>query len=312
MRLRQSSAADAAELVALCDAMMRRWHGRGGYLTADQVTALHDSPDRDADRDFPAVVLDGRIVVSTGVHATAPYTEIVTSPLVDPRLDGGSLEAALDLTIAASREAAIAHLVEAGADPSRSCLVVMALSENAPVRDHLRSRGFRVLRESHEMEIELGPERPDAPRPDGVRLAVLAADDIPAAAQVLCSAFRDHHGDMAAPPTTIEHWMRGPSVRHDASFLARDDEGIVGVLLSEDAADGGYVAALGVERRGRGRGTGRALLAAAFDRFEQTGAPRVVLDVDADSVTGATRLYESAGMRRRLTQELWAAPLAMG
>lgn len=308
--MRQSTAADVPELVALCEAMMRRWYGRGGYLSADHLATFHDTPGRDAGRDFPTVVLDDRIVVSTGVHATAPYTEIVTSPLVDPDLEGGTLGAALDLLVDASREAAIAHLLEAGADPARSCLVVMALSENTPVREHLRCRGFLVLREGHEMAIELGGERPVVPLPDGVRLTRLDADEIPAAAQVLGSAFRDHHGDMAASPETIEHWMRGPSVRLDASFLARDDEGIVGVLLAEDGVDGGYVAALGVERRGRGRGAGRALLAASFDRFAQTGAPRVVLDVDADNVTGATRLYESAGMRRRLTQELWAVPLS--
>jgi ribosomal protein S18 acetylase RimI-like enzyme len=312
LRLRQSTAADVPELVALCEAMMRRWYGRGGYLSAEHLATFHDTPGRDPARDFPTVELDGRIVVSTGVHATAPYTEIVTSPLVDPGLDRSTLEAALDLTIASSRDAAVAHLEGAGADPTRSVLVVMALSENAPVREHLRARGFRVLREGHEMEIELGAPRPEVPEPAGVRLVGLEPGDVPAAAEVLSSAFRDHHGDMAASPETIEHWMRGPSVRHDASFLAHDEQGLVGVLLAEDGVDGGYVAALGVERRGRGRGVGRALLAASFDRFALTGAPRVVLDVDADNVTGATRLYESAGMRRRLTQELWAAPLSAG
>jgi ribosomal protein S18 acetylase RimI-like enzyme len=312
LRLVQSTASDVPELVSLCDAMMGRWYGRAGYLSAEHLATFHDTPGRDPGRDFPTVVLDGRIVVSTGVHATAPYTEVITSPLVDPGLDRSTLAAALDLVIASSREAALAHLHDAGADPSRSLLVVMALSENAPVREHLRARGFRVLREGHELVIELGGPSSEAPVPDGVRVVTLDPDDVPAAAPVLSSAFQDHHGDMAPSPEVIEHWMRGPSVRHDASFLAHDDDGIVGVLLAEDGTDGGYVAALGVERRGRGRGIGRALLGAAFGAFARSGAPRVVLDVDADNLTGATRLYESVGMRRRLTQELWAAPLLGG
>jgi ribosomal protein S18 acetylase RimI-like enzyme len=185
----------------------------------------------------------------------------------------------------------------------------MVLSENAPVVAHLRSRGFRLLRKGHEMVVDLvgAPSTPSAP--DGVRIEGFGPDDVPEAARVLSSAFRDHHGDMAAPPATMEHWMRSSAVRLDASFLAYDEEGLVGVLVAENGTDGGYVGALGVERRGRGRGIGRVLLESSFARFAATGAPLVVLDVDAENVTGATRLYEAAGMRRRLTQELWAVPL---
>jgi mycothiol synthase len=309
LRLRQSTIDDTSAIVALCDAMMQRWYGRDGYLTADHVVTGLSTPGRDPDRDFPTVVLDDRIVVSALVHASAPYTEIMTSPLVDPGLDAGTLAAALDLVRDAARDAARAHVDAAGADPEQSLLVVTVLSENTPVVAHLRSRGFRLLRRGHEMVIDLVGAPARAEVPEGVRIAPFGADDVPEAARVLSSAFRDHHGDMAVPPATMEHWMRSSAVRLDASFLAFDEEGLVGVLMAEDGTDGGYVGALGVERRARGRGIGRALLESSFARFAETGAPLVALDVDAENVTGATRLYEAAGMRRRLTQELWAVPL---
>ena len=57
---------------------------------------------------------------------------------------------------------------------------------------------------------------------------------------------------------------------------------------------------LGVLREGRGRGVAKALLHASFARYAADGRAAVKLHVDADSPTGATHLYESVGMYRRL------------
>ena len=46
----------------------------------------------------------------------------------------------------------------------------------------------------------------------------------------------------------------------------------------------------------RGRGLGRAILQHLFGIFYERGVPSVALGVDAANPTGATRLYESAGM----------------
>jgi mycothiol synthase len=60
---------------------------------------------------------------------------------------------------------------------------------------------------------------------------------------------------------------------------------------------GGFVGALGVRKPWRGRGIGMALLRRAFAEYQRRGAPHVSLGVDAQNPTGATRLYERAGMR---------------
>jgi ribosomal protein S18 acetylase RimI-like enzyme len=58
----------------------------------------------------------------------------------------------------------------------------------------------------------------------------------------------------------------------------------------------GHVNILGVRRDWRGRGLGLALLQHSFVALYNKGCKRVSLEVDADSLTGATKLYEKAGM----------------
>ena len=60
--------------------------------------------------------------------------------------------------------------------------------------------------------------------------------------------------------------------------------------------DMGWVSTLGVRRPWRRKGLGLALLQHSFGEFHRRGKCRVGLGVDADSLTGATRLYEKAGM----------------
>jgi mycothiol synthase len=59
----------------------------------------------------------------------------------------------------------------------------------------------------------------------------------------------------------------------------------------------GYVASLGVLREFRSLGIAKALLNDAFERDATAGLQGTLLHCDATNPTGATRLYESAGMR---------------
>jgi ribosomal protein S18 acetylase RimI-like enzyme len=58
----------------------------------------------------------------------------------------------------------------------------------------------------------------------------------------------------------------------------------------------GWVDDLGVRRAWRRRGLALALLQHSFREFYKRGTRKVGLGVDASSLTGATRLYEKAGM----------------
>jgi ribosomal protein S18 acetylase RimI-like enzyme len=58
----------------------------------------------------------------------------------------------------------------------------------------------------------------------------------------------------------------------------------------------GWVGTLGVRRPWRKKGMGLALLTHSFAEFYKRGIKTVGLGVDAANPTGATRLYEKAGM----------------
>ncbi|NTV37474.1 MAG: GNAT family N-acetyltransferase, partial [Anaerolineaceae bacterium] len=84
-------------------------------------------------------------------------------------------------------------------------------------------------------------------------------------------------------------------------FLAMDGEKIAGVSLCypkvvEDP-DMGWLSTLGVLPEYRKHGLGYTLLRHSFREFQRRGKKRVALGVDSSSLTGATRLYERAGMK---------------
>jgi ribosomal protein S18 acetylase RimI-like enzyme len=56
------------------------------------------------------------------------------------------------------------------------------------------------------------------------------------------------------------------------------------------------VADIGVLPAFRRRGIGESLLRRIFELFAERDLPEARLNVDADNATGATRLYERAGM----------------
>jgi GNAT superfamily N-acetyltransferase len=79
-------------------------------------------------------------------------------------------------------------------------------------------------------------------------------------------------------------------------FLALDGEVPAGGVMCSISDGIGWIDTLMVRRPWRRRGLGFALLTHAFRELYGRGMRRQVLTVDAESPTGATRLYERAGM----------------
>ncbi len=65
-------------------------------------------------------------------------------------------------------------------------------------------------------------------------------------------------------------------------------------------------------RAHRRRGLGKALLLTAFNEFFDRGQRGAALGVDADSLTGATRLYESVGMHAGTKYASWEVEIRPG
>src|SRR4029077_18824369 len=99
-------------------------------------------------------------------------------------------------------------------------------------------------------------------------------------------------------------------IGHALCFRVRaGDELAAAALCTIDDFGLGWVDILGTRREHRRRGLGEALLGQSFHALYARGAPKVALGVDAESPTGATRLYERVGMRVSSRIDLYAKNL---
>ena len=107
----------------------------------------------------------------------------------------------------------------------------------------------------------------------------------------------------------MEHlWQTFEIFRPENYFLAWDGDQVAGISLCYHHLPGqddlGWVGTLGVLRPWRSKGLGLALLQHSFCELYRQGQRKIGLGVDASSLTGATRLYEKAGMRSDPSYEM--------
>ena len=163
----------------------------------------------------------------------------------------------------------------------------------------LRQEGYRYIRSWFRMHTDLETRPPDPQWPEGITIRpYVRGRDERAMHETLDDAFRDHWGHRSH---TLEEFVQAHGQDRllvpDASFLAADGEDFAGGVLSKWQFGGGWIQSLGVRVRWRRCGLGLALLRQAFQALYDLGARSVALNVDAESTTGATRLYERARMR---------------
>jgi ribosomal protein S18 acetylase RimI-like enzyme len=310
MTLRQQTAADVPSMAALVDETWSVLYGQTGYFTADGLMLGLNRPQRDPERDSPAIVADDRLIGWASLQAWPPMSEVVCPIFVDLDLPPGERYAAVDALITSLQDAARARLTNAEPHPGR----VFGLSvptRDTGLRDHVRGLGWRLLRTSFELVIDLteGPVA-DVEWPAGVTMRTFRdAAVVEPTIAVLTDAFADHHGDSPSPEEW-HHMLTSPMVLPDASYLLSDADGPVAGVVSSDFGDGeGYIGAVGVRRRGRGQGTATAMLRRAFHDLAVAGYTIAKLDVDGENETGALRLYQRAGMSVRVAHEAWVTPL---
>lgn len=174
-----------------------------------------------------------------------------------------------------------------------------AFAQDELARRLLEGRGYRAVRRYYEMRIELGDEPPPAPEwPPGLRVEPFRVDDAPAFHRAMTEAFADEFGFVEMP---FDEWRRARVEADDFDAglwsVVRDGEEIAAVIRCDaDRYGGGWVGAIGVRKPWRRRGLGLALLQHTFRVFHGRGERSIGLGVDSQNPTGATRLYERAGM----------------
>jgi GNAT superfamily N-acetyltransferase len=173
-----------------------------------------------------------------------------------------------------------------------------ALADDVDAHRLFDTRGYREVRRYYRMFTELDGPPPDVVWPDGLRVETCATDDARAFHAAVNTAFAEEWNWVPLP---FEQWYErhaeAPDFDPKLWFVVRDGDEIAAVLRGEPERFGaGWIGAIGVLEPWRRRGIGLALLQHAFGEFYRRGQRRIGLGVDAQNPTGATRLYERAGM----------------
>jgi mycothiol synthase len=195
--------------------------------------------------------------------------------------------------------ALLAKVEERARERGSRTLTTGMLAENEAARALLEGLGFYEARHFYHMHIVFD-RPPEAPVwPAGIQPTTFRREDARAFHGALSEAFEEEWGFVSLP---FEEWARtrlgDPETDTSLWFVARDQNEIAAVARCDPRKyGGGWIGALGVRKPWRKRGIGLALLQHAFVEFHGRGVPHVGLGVDADNPTGATHLYEKAGMR---------------
>ncbi len=242
---------------------------------------------------------DGTAAAFGALWVAAPYDRFNLEGRVHPDFRGRGLGTYLMTHGEASARARLGD-APAGA---RVTLAVERISTNEEAGRLFEDHGYAISRHFWHMVMDLDQEPPAPEPPPGITIrAAIPGQDDHAVYTADEEAFLDHYDHTHI---SFEGWtalLRHDAARYDPSlwFTAWEGEEIAGVCLcsetTEEDPDMGWVETLGVLRPWRRRGVAMALLRHSFRELRRRGKARVGLGVDAASPTGATRLYERAGM----------------
>lgn len=295
---------DAASVAAMINAYSMRTQGREG-VEENGLAAQMQMPGLDLETDTRLIEAPGGAIAAIGfaVDLAEPHVQVQATGMVRHEDQGHGIgQWVADWIETRSRQA-----VERA--PAEARVVVMQTvndSEDAS-KALLSANGYEVCRHFWRMLIEFGEERPAPIWPDGITIRCFDPEvDLQAAFRANRDAFKDHWGyTESSEEKALERFRHriqtDPDFDPALHYLACEGDEIAAVCFVQplDGTDRstGYVQSLGVRRPWRRQGLALALLHHAFLELSGRGMKGCALHVDSDSLTGATRVYEKAGMR---------------
>jgi mycothiol synthase len=292
LHLRRPTLDDVQRILDLINAADLHDYGEVD-MTAEDVRA--EFVGTDPRRDAWLVEDDERAVGLAAIHRRAGVKLIGTVYVhPDDRRQG------IGTTLVGLLEQRAAELVPLAPAGARVTLDGWVNAESDEALNWARQLGYERARSFWRMQIEMTAPPPRPNWPEGISVRSFRRGDERRVFDTVEEAFADHWGHV---PMQYEEWL--PRTQRDDFdpslwFLAFDrDELVATSLCSLMPDDRGWVNSLGVRRQWRNRGLARAILLHSFAVFWRRGRATVALGVDADSLTGATRLYEAVGMHVR-------------
>jgi mycothiol synthase len=306
-----------------CLTMFNRWShdviGRDEITDADAVRNEWVSPNFDPAADIRLVFApNGQLAGYIEVWATAhPPVHPWMWGRVDPDHQGKGVGTWL---MHWAEERALYALPRV-APELRFAPRVGSVREAAHAKNLFEKLGYQHIRSSYHMLIEMDAPVPDAVFPEGITLRTYQTEaDAEAIYIATEDSFRDHFGFVEEPLEEglkrFKHFWLKEGFDSTLLFMAMDGDQVAGINLclphSFDDPEMGWVGTLGVRREYRKHGLGLALLRHSFNEFYRRGVRKIGLGVDAQNLTGALRLYESAGMHVHQTFDQYEKELRHG
>ena len=262
---------------------------READVTAEELRAWLTTPYVVVERDIRVLERDGRLIGYADVDPTRDepprwWCDVKIHPEVDAEEVAGQLVGWID---------------ERAREGGR--IRLWTSEDDRRITGAYAALGFERVRHSYRMEIDLAGDVREPAWPEGIAVRTATEADHQAAYEATVEVWRDTNDPIDETFDEWAHWhVKQESYDPGLWLLAESGDELAGfAVCRQDPVDpnAGYVALLGVRRPWRRQGLGEALLLRAFQSFRDRGFTRGTLGVDASSKTGATRLYERAGMR---------------
>lgn len=257
--------------------------------TAEDLRTWLTTPYVDVERDLRLLESDGRLIGYADVDPTRDEPPRWWCDVkVDPEAEADEVVAVL------------VGWIDERAEAEGGTVRVWTSEDDHRVVGAFRALGFEPIRHSFRMEIDLAADARAPAWPEGIAVRTVRDDEHERVYEAVVEVWRDTNDPIDETFAEWAHWTsRHESFDPELWFLAEAGQELAGFSLcrrNSTDPNAGYVASLGVLRPWRRRGLGEALLLHSFAAFRARGWTRGTLGVDASSKTGATRLYERAGM----------------
>jgi mycothiol synthase len=228
---------------------------------------------------------------------TVGYLDVATEESGHLAVDARTLDAEVARLLVDTAEEHARATVE------RPVLRGFVQGEEPVLRAAYEAAGWRPIRHSFQMRIELDGDVAEPRWPDGFAPRNPEPGEEERVYEAQMEAFADHWDFRRTPYDEWRHHAL-ETPRYDPSlwWLVDDGDELAALSLNSWHFSGdpqfGWIHVLGVRPAWRRRGLATALLQHSFRDFRERGASRVGLGVDGENTTGAVRLYERAGMRQ--------------
>jgi mycothiol synthase len=207
--------------------------------------------------------------------------------------------------------ALVEHAENRAKDLGGASLKLGSFAENPGAQRLLADAGYHPVRRFYRMQIDLDAPPPEPEWPPGITCSTFDVSETQAFHAAVQDAFAENWDFRPIP---FEEWkalrIEAPDFDPTLWLVARDGDEIAAFARCEAKRWGmGWIASLGVRKPWRTRGLGLAILLRAFREFHERGERSVGLGVDSKNQTGATRLYERAGMQVVAEDVVWEKEL---